>query len=98
MAFIFIVSLAAVEFKLLESSQPSQLNAQSKELLPHKSQKFGALLTYNAKTASFEYNSGYTGAVNPDSELDSVGTARVNASFSTDGSKGVSVTDPANKN
>ena len=74
--------------------KPYELSAQSRELLPKPSKTYAQSLEFNAKTGAFEYNTGYTGTVNPESAMDAQGSPRINASFSSDASKGLSVKDP----
>ncbi len=94
---LLVISILGTVIQPILDKKPYKMSPQAKALLPAGNPHLAELVKFNAKEASFAYNSGYTGKVNPDSDKAGTGEARVTASFSEDPMKGMSVTDPANQ-
>ncbi len=94
---LLVVSILGTIAQPFLDKKPYKLSPQAKELLPAVNPHLAELLKFNAKDASYTYNSGYTGTVNPDSDKASASSARLTATFNQDPTKGMSVTDPVNQ-
>jgi hypothetical protein len=99
LALILFLALGflTTELQLFYESKPYVMSASAKSLLPEPSKQHGELLKKNIEQQEYSFNESYTGSVNPESAMNSNGTPRINASFSMDPAKGVTVTDPASK-
>lgn len=97
MLLLFVISTVTAAVQPFMSVRAYALDTAAREVLPEQNEKFAEVLKYDAKLQSYEYNAGYTGTINPDSTMDSSGSPRITAGFSSDPAKGVTVTDPANK-
>ncbi|MDB5182046.1 MAG: hypothetical protein JWP13_809 [Candidatus Saccharibacteria bacterium] len=91
---LFAVSTLTAALQPFISQEPYRLDVKARNVLPESNPKLAEVLKYDAKKASFEYNEGYTGRSNPESDMDSSASPRFSASFSVDPTKGVVVNDP----
>lgn len=95
---VFVAGTVALELTpFIDSSKPYPLTEAARSVLPKRNEKLAEILKYNQEEGKYLYNEGYTGSGNSELSKTSQGDARFTASFSTDPTKGVTVTDPVNK-
>ncbi|HSH18370.1 MAG TPA: hypothetical protein VK978_03225 [Candidatus Saccharimonadales bacterium] len=94
---LFLVSTIAAALQPFVTVKAYAVDAAARQVLPEQNTALGELLKFDATQQGYEYNAGYTGAVNPESAMNSTAAPRITASFAADPSKGVRVTDPLSK-
>lgn len=90
---VFFVSTVIATVQPFMQRESYVLNETARNILPKQNPKFAEVLKYDAKKATYEYNEGYTGKPNPESDMDTSTSSRITASFNVDPLKGMTVND-----
>ncbi len=95
---LFIVSTVAGVMQPFLNTKSYELSAQSRTLIPHPNTHLAGMLQYKAKDMAYAYNEGYSPSAAAASDLKKAGNGdpRFSATFATNPSKGITVTDPTN--
>jgi N-acetylneuraminic acid mutarotase len=92
MLVLFLASTTIAALQPLMPVKAYAMDTEARRILPAQNKKLAAILEYDYKKASFEYNAGYTGQdVNSDS------SARITASIAADPRQGMEINDPVNQ-